>query len=67
MTKQEIERLIESFQQINYFYEKEGRVPVANIENGVCIEYMLSARLRRLREQPDKIEILMVHDIHNLL
>lgn len=61
--KTEDERLIESFQEINTFFEKNNREPEATN----VTEFKLLSRLKALRGDAKKIEILKAHDIHNLL
>lgn len=61
--KTQDERLIESFQEINAFFEKNDREPT---ESNVT-EFMLSSRLKSLRQDANKIEILKPYDTHNLL
>jgi hypothetical protein len=61
--KTEDERLIESFQEINAFFEKNNREPeAANVT-----EFKLLSRLKALREDAKKVEILKPYDSHNLL
>ncbi|MEQ5792245.1 GIY-YIG nuclease family protein [Muricauda sp. NFXS6] len=61
--KSENERLIESFQEINRFYEKNNREPeAANVT-----EFKLLSRLKALRTDSKKIEILKPFDSHHLL
>ncbi|MBR9847562.1 MAG: GIY-YIG nuclease family protein [Algicola sp.] len=61
--KSEDERLIESFQEINAFFEKNTREPEAtNIS-----EFKLLSRLKALRNDTNKIEVLKPYDTHNLL
>lgn len=62
-SKTEDERLIESFQEINAFYEKHNREPEANN----VTEFKLLARLKSLRTDAKKKELLKTHDSHNLL
>lgn len=60
----EDERLIASFQEINEFYQKNNREP----EQGVGVEdHKLFSRLKSLRENYLKIEMLKVHDKFGLL
>jgi len=61
--KSEDERLIESFQEINAFFEKHNREPEANN----VTEFKLLARLKSLRTDAKKTEILKLYDTHNLL
>src|SRR5690606_6169201 len=61
--KTQDERLIESFQEINAFFEKNDREPT---ESNVT-EFMLSSRLKSLRQDANKIEILKPYYTHNLL
>lgn len=63
-TRNEDERLISSFQEINDFYEKNNREPE---QGGGIQEHQLFARLKSLRENPAKIEILKPHDKFGLL
>jgi hypothetical protein len=63
--RNEDERLVASFQEINDFYEKNNnREPEQG--NGIH-EFQLYARLKGLRESPTKIEILTPHDKFGLL
>lgn len=61
--KTEDERLIESFQEINAFFEKNNREPEATN----VTEFKLLSRLKALRKDSKKIEILKSYDTHNLL
>lgn len=62
--RNEDERLVASFQEINDFYKKTNREP----EQGVGIqEHQLYSRLKSLRESPSKIELLKSHDKFGLL
>ncbi len=61
--KTEDERLIESFQEINTFYEKHKREPEASN----VTDFKLQSRLKALRSDAKKMEILKPYDIHNLL
>jgi len=65
IAKTEIERLIESFQEIIEFYEIKGREPESDQSN--ISEFSLHRRLNNLRERPDKIEILTKYDKYELL
>lgn len=58
-------RLLASFYQINDFFARNGRTPEANISN--VSEYQLYSRLKSIREDPDKIEMLRPEDIYSLL
>jgi hypothetical protein len=62
--RNEDERLVASFQEINLFYEQNNREP--ELGNGVQ-EHQLYSRLKSIRENPSKMEILKVHDIYGLL
>ncbi|HRE10405.1 MAG TPA: GIY-YIG nuclease family protein, partial [Ignavibacteria bacterium] len=62
--KTEDERLIASFQEINDFYEINKREPEQI--NGVQ-EHQLISRLRAIRENPAKKEILKLYDKYGLL
>lgn len=61
--KSEDERLIESFQEINAFFEKNDREPEATNVS----EFKLLSRLKALRNDSNKIEVLKPYDTHNLL
>jgi hypothetical protein len=61
--KTEDERLIESFQDINSFFEKNNREPEATN----VTEFKLLSRLKALRKDDKKVEILKPYDSHNLL
>ena len=61
--KSEDERLIESFQEINSFFEKNNREPGKTS----ITEQKLLFRLNALRQDQKKIEVLQVYDIYNLL
>lgn len=60
------ERLLASFQEINDFVENnDGKQPEPNMSS--ISEYQLYSRLKSLREDMVKIEILKPHDINHLL
>jgi hypothetical protein len=61
--KSEDERLIESFQEINTFFEKNNREPEATN----VTEFKLLSRLKALRKDAKKVEVLKSYDTHNLL
>lgn len=61
--KTEDERLIESFQEINNFFEKNNREPEATN----VTEFKLLSRLKALRQDAKKVEVLKPYDAHNLL
>lgn len=63
-TRNEDERLVASFQEINAFYEKNKRAPE---QGGGLQEHQLYSRLKSLRENATKVEILNVHDKYGLL
>jgi hypothetical protein len=62
--RNEDERLVASFQDINNFYEKHNREPE---QGGGIQEHQLYARLKSLRENAAKIELLKPHDKFGLL
>ncbi len=62
--RNEDERLVASFKEINDFYEKNNKEPE---QGGGIQEHQLYARLKSLRENPAKIEILKPHDKFGLL
>jgi hypothetical protein len=59
------ERLLASFQEINDFVDNSGKDPEPNLSN--ITEFQLYSRLKNLREDEAKIEVLKEHDIHHLL
>jgi len=61
-TTTEIDRLIQSFEEISAFYDEHGREP-----EDTGAEFHLRARLDGIRENPDKVRILDEHDRHGLL
>lgn len=63
--KSEDERLIDSFQEINAFYQKNNREPKADVF--VVSERSLGVVLKELRKNTKKIEILKKYDTYNLL
>lgn len=63
--KSEDERLIDSFQEINVFFEKNKREPKADVF--VVSERSLGVRLKGMRNNPKDIEILKPYDTYNLL
>ncbi|MFH1118256.1 MAG: GIY-YIG nuclease family protein [Bacteroidota bacterium] len=62
--RNEEERLVASFQEIIDFYEKNNRVPELG---GSIQEHQLHSRLKSLRSNPVKIEMLKEHDKYGLL
>jgi hypothetical protein len=63
-SRNEDERLIESFLEINEFYEKNKREPESG--NGIQ-EYRLFTRLDSIRKHDFKTGILKQYDVYNLL
>lgn len=63
--KTEDDRLIDSFQEINAFYQKNNREPKADVF--VVSERSLGVVLKELRKNNKKIEILKPYDTYNLL
>ncbi len=61
--KTEDERLVESFQEINAFFEKHQREPKSND----VAEFKLLSRLKSLRADKNKIGVLKPFDKFNLL
>lgn len=57
------DRLVESFEEINLFIDKNGREP----NTSSMSEYGLSARLKAFRQDDEKKKILKFYDRHNLL
>lgn len=64
-SKSEEERLIDSFQEINAFFQKNNREPNADVF--VVSERSLGVALKELRRNNKKIEILKPYDTYNLL
>jgi hypothetical protein len=62
--RNEDERLVASFQEINLFYEENNREPELG---GGIQEHQLYSRLKSIRENAIKMEMLKVHDIYGLL
>lgn len=59
------ERLLASFQEVNDFVTKQGKEPGPNVNN--VAEFQLYSRLKSLREDAEKTEMLKAEDKHNLL
>jgi len=59
------ERLLNSFLEINDFYEETGLEPKANSDD--MREFKLYSRLNSIRADNDKVETLMEHDRFGLL
>src|SRR6185436_18805428 len=62
--RNEDERLVASFQEINDFVAKNNRQPE---QGGGIQEHQLYSRLKSLRENPTKAETLRLHDKFKLL
>lgn len=58
------ERLIASFEEINLFFKENGREPSMGTD---MKEHTLASRLKSLRDDKGKIEILLTYDRYNLL
>lgn len=63
--KSENDRLIDSFLEINAFFEKNNREPKADVF--VVNERSLGVRLKGFRNSPLTVEILKPYDSHDLL
>lgn len=61
--KSEEDRLLESFEEINSFYDENGRLPEASSIK----EFKLLSRLKALRQDEKKLELLGDFDRHNIL
>lgn len=61
--KSEDDRLIDSFEEINSFYDKNDREP----NNSSMSEYSLMAKLKNFRLNEDQKKVLKPFDRHNLL
>ncbi len=59
------ERLRTSFQEIIDFIESNGKLPEKNINN--MSEFQLYSRLKSLKKDKSKIDILKQYDVHHLL
>lgn len=59
------ERLLASFLEINEYVHQHKKEPTANLLN--VSEYQLYTRLKSLRADPEKIELLQGSDIYDLL
>lgn len=64
-TRNDEERLFSSFQPIVDFYQKNNREPLPVSED--IQEYQLFSRLKSIRENPSKMEVLKKHDTYGLL
>lgn len=62
--RNEDNRLVASFQEINLFFEQNNREPELG---GGIQEHQLYSRLKSIRENSLKIEMLKIHDIYGLL
>lgn len=58
------QRLIDGFAEITSFFETNNREPAAD---GDLKEYLLYARLKGIRSNPSKVELLSQFDFYNLL
>lgn len=63
-TQNEDGRLVASFMAINDFFEKNNREPE---QGGGIQEHQLYSRLKSIRENPVKIEMLLKYDTYGLL
>jgi len=64
LVRNEDERLVASFQEINLFYEQNNRQPELG---GGIQEHQLFSRLSSIRDNVLKTEMLRVHDVYGLL
>jgi hypothetical protein len=62
--KDEEDRLISEFMAINDFYQKYNREP--SIDSGNVSEFQLAARLKSLRKNALKMDLLQSYDIYSL-
>lgn len=60
----EDKKLIESFEEINDFYESNKREPKVGAD---ISEFMLASRLQGIRNNPAKVKVLLPFDFHDLL
>jgi hypothetical protein len=63
--KNEDERLSASFNEVNDFFEKYNKEPQPNPGN--ISEFQLYSRLKKIRENPEKMMSLENEDVHGLL
>lgn len=61
--KEEDQRLIDSFQAISDFYEKNGKPPGKE----QIMEFKLFSRLESIKKDPSKVKLLLPFDFYNLL
>ena len=59
------DQLVSKFKEINSFVEKENREPAPNPKN--VFEFQLHSRLKSLRKDDEKVDILKPYDTFNLL
>lgn len=64
-TRNADERLLASFNEVNDFIEKYNKEPQPNPAN--ISEFQLYSRLKKVRENPEKMLSLQDHDVHGLL
>ena len=64
-SRNEDERLVASFNEINFFFEKNNREP--EYDETDVFELQLYSRLKSIRDNPIKSEMLKIHDIYGLL
>ena len=57
-------KLIESFEEINNFYECNNREPKVSAD---ISEFMLASRLQGIRNNPKKVKVLLPFDFYDLL
>lgn len=58
------QHLIDSFEEINEFYEENNREPQLGTDIG---EFMLASRLQSIRNTAKKVKVLLPYDFYNLL
>lgn len=63
--KNEDDRLLASFGEVNDFFEKYNKEPQPNPSN--ISEFQLYSRLKKIRENPEKMMSLENEDVHGLL
>lgn len=59
------DRLLASFQEINDFIDRNGKEPEANLSD--ISEFRLYSRLKNLKQDATKMELLKAHDSYDLL
>jgi hypothetical protein len=67
LVKTEYDRLIDAFEEVNVFIDKNDREPSGSSIISSMSEYSLMARLKHIRQDKEQKKILIPFDRHNLL